>query len=240
MISLAIIADIRLYREGLAEVLGREPDIRVVGTASGDEAAILRIAADAPDVAVLDMAITASAAIARTLGKSGAGIAVLALGVPETESHVLACAEVGVAGVVPREGSLQDLLAGVRQVARGEAHYSPRVVAALLQRLAARSRPREQAADRLTARELEIVRLIDQGLTNKEIAAHLYIELATVKNHVHNILEKLRLHGRAEAAAWVRAQRDISSSALGIYIIPGSSPSPGTAGKGLDRLSTPP
>lgn len=216
MISLAIITDIRLYREGLAEVLGRESDIRVVGTASSDEASIRRIVRDAPDVALLDMAMSASATIARTLGQSGTGIAVLALGVPETESHVLACAEVGAAGYVPREGSLQDLLDGVRQVACGEAHYSPRLMAVLLQRFAARSAPRDQALGRLTARELEIVGLIDRGLTNKEIAAHLYIELATVKNHVHNILEKLQLRGRAEAAAWVRAQRDISSGAFGI------------------------
>lgn len=212
MISLAIIADIRLYREGLAEILGRQPDIRVVGTASSDEAGIGRIVRAAPDVALLDMAIPGSAAIARILGDSGTGIAVLALGVPETESHVLACAEVGAAGYVPREGSMQDLLDGVRQVARGEAHYPPRLVTVLLQRFAARSVPRDQAPGRLTVRELEIVKLIDRGLTNKEIAAHLYIELATVKNHVHNILEKLHLTCRTEAAAWVRAQRDISAA----------------------------
>jgi DNA-binding NarL/FixJ family response regulator len=142
------------------------------------------------------------------LGESRAGIAVLALGVPETESHVLACAKAGAAGYIPREGSLQDLLDGIRQVARGEAHYSPRLVAILLQRFTARDTRREPAVERLTVRELEIVQLIDQGLTNREIAAQLFIELATVKNHVHNILEKLQLRGRTEAAAWVRTQRD--------------------------------
>jgi two-component system, NarL family, nitrate/nitrite response regulator NarL len=214
VISLAIVADIRLYREGLAEVLDRQSDIRVVGTASSDEAGVHRIVQAAPDVVLLDMAMAASASVARMLGDSGAGIAVLALGVPETESHVLACAEIGAAGYVPREGSLQDLLDGLHRVARGEAHYSPRLVAVLLQRLAAHSTPCDPVASRLTIRELEIVELIDRGMTNKEIAAHLYIELATVKNHVHNILEKLHLHGRTEAAAWVRAQRGVSSAVL--------------------------
>ena len=214
MISLAIISDIRLYREGLAEVLGRQPDVRVVGTAGNDEASVRHIVQAAPDVALLDMAMPASASVARTLGESAPGIAVLALGVPETEPHVLACAEVGAAGYVPREGNLQDLLDGVRQVARGEAHYSPRLVAVLLQRFAARSAPCEPAAERLTSRELEVVELIDQGLTNKEIGERLYIELATVKNHVHNILEKLHLRRRTEAAAWVRARRDIASVVL--------------------------
>ena len=223
MISLAIVADIRLYREGLAEVLDRQSDIRVVGTASSDEAGVHRIVQAAPDVVLLDMAMAASASVARMLGDSGAGIAVLALGVPETESHVLACAEIGAAGYVPREGSLQDLLDGLHRVARGEAHYSPRLVAVLLQRLAARSTPCDPVASRLTIRELEIVELIDRGMTNKEIAAHLYIELATVKNHVHNILEKLHLHGRTEAAAWVRAQRGVSSAVL-LDLNPGTRP----------------
>jgi two-component system, NarL family, nitrate/nitrite response regulator NarL len=214
VISLAIVADIRLYREGLAEVLDRQPGIRVVGTAGHDEADVRHIVQAAPDVVLLDMAMPTSPSIARMLGDSGAGIAVLALGVPETEHHVLACAKVGAAGYVPREGSLQDLLEGVRQVARGEAHYSPRLVPVLLQRFAARGAPREPAAERLTARELEIVELIDQGLTNQEIAKQLYIELATVKNHVHNILEKLHLRRRTEAAAWVRAQRGAPSAAL--------------------------
>lgn len=214
MISLAIVADIRLYREGLAEVLGRQPEIRVVGTASNDETCVRQIAQAAPDVVLLDMAMPGSVSIAGMLGDSGAGIAVLALGVPETESHVLACAKVGAVGYIPREGSLQDLLDGIRQVARGEAHYSPRLVAVLLQRFTVRGTPREPAAKRLTIRELEIVDLIDKGLTNKEIAAQLYIELATVKNHVHNILEKLHLRGRTEAAAWVRARRDTLSAVL--------------------------
>ena len=115
---------------------------------------------------------------------------------------------------MPREGSLQDLLEGIRQVTRGEAHDSPQLVTVLLRRFAARRAPREPVLERLTARELEIVELIDQGLTNKEIAAQLYIELATVKNHVHNILEKLHVRRRTEAAAWVRAQRGPPSAAL--------------------------
>jgi two-component system nitrate/nitrite response regulator NarL len=199
VITVAILADIRLYREGLAEVLGRQPDIRVVGTAGNDTAGVQRVVHCAPDVALVDMAMPGSASIARSLAATGVGVKVLALAVPETESHVLACAEVGVAGYVPREGSLDDLLA------------------ALLQRFADRRTPKlpSQCTDRLTTRELQIVGLIDQCLTNKEIAERLFIELATVKNHVHNILEKLQIRGRSEAAAWIRAQRCADRVATG-------------------------
>ncbi len=88
MISLAIVADIRLYREVLAEILDRQPGIRVVGTASNDETSVRQITQTAPDVVLLDMAMPASASVARMLADYGAGIAVLALGVPETESHL--------------------------------------------------------------------------------------------------------------------------------------------------------
>jgi len=209
VISVAILADIRLYREGLAQLLDRQLDVCVVATAGNDQAGVQQVAQSAPDVALIDMAMPGSAAIARSLASTGPGIKVLALCVPETESHVLACAEVGIVGYVPREGSLDDLIAALYGVARGDAHYSPRIMAALLLRLAARSAEQRPAppADRLTRRERQIVELIDQGLTNKEIAERLYIELATVKNHVHNILEKLQIHGRGEAVAWMRAQR---------------------------------
>ena len=209
MVSVVILADIRLYRDGLAEVLGRQAGIRVVGTGAGDSGGVRRVLEAEPDVALVDMAMVGSAAVVRSLARAVPGVRILALAVPETDRHVLACAEAGITGYVPREGSLDDLVATLRRVARGEAAYSPRIVAVVVQRLAAMTTPQPAtASDRLTARETEIVDLIDGGLTNREIAARLCIELATVKNHVHNILEKLQIGSRAEAAALIRSSRD--------------------------------
>jgi len=131
---------------------------------------------------------------------------VVALGVPEVEPHILACAEAGVTAYVPREGSLDDLVATLKGVAVGEMRCSPRIAASLFRRVAtlALERHAERATGRLTVRETEILKLVDEGLTNKEIARRLYIELPTVKNHMHNILEKLQLRSRREAAAWMR------------------------------------
>jgi DNA-binding NarL/FixJ family response regulator len=109
---------------------------------------------------------------------------------------------------------LDDIVAATTAVVRGETACSPRVAATLLRRVAdrARERPYSEFAP-LTSRERQVVALIDEGLSNKEIAARLCIELSTVKNHVHNLLEKLGARGRAEAAARVRVALHASGAA---------------------------
>jgi len=161
-------------------------------------------------VVLLDTAIPDNVWIVRALVAAVPGPKVVALAVPEVEREVLACAEAGVAGYVTREGSVEDLVAAVESVARGEMVISPRMAATLLQRVATLALEQSPAAieARLTTREVEILDLIDQGLSNKEIARRLTIELSTVKNHVHNILEKLNVTRRGEAAARARAARE--------------------------------
>jgi DNA-binding NarL/FixJ family response regulator len=169
-----------------------------------------------PDLALLDMAMPDSIPAATALARAAPGMPIIALAVPDSESHVIACAEAGIVAYVAREATLPDLVRAIEGAARGEAHCSPRVAGSLLRRIGALSR--ERVADdadcaRLTARELEIVALIDRGLSNKEIARALFIELPTVKNHVHHILEKLGVRRRSEAAARVRAMRRGESTA---------------------------
>jgi DNA-binding NarL/FixJ family response regulator len=134
----------------------------------------------------------------------------VALAVPDQEARVLACAEAGVSSYVPREASLADLAAAIESAARGEAVCSPRMTALLFRRVRVLSRVRPEPAEvpELTARQWEIIDLIDEGLSNKEIARRLYIEVPTVKNHVHNILDKLQVRRRSEAAARVRGLRE--------------------------------
>lgn len=207
MIRVLIVAHIRLYREGLAQMLQEERRIAVVGTAVGADEAVLALREHEPDVVLLDMAIPDNVWLVRALVAAVPGTKVVALAVPEVEREVLACAEAGVAGYVTREGSVEDVVEAVESVARGEMLCSPRMAATLLQRVAtlALERSPESIEARLTRRELEILDLIDQGLSNKEIARRLTIELSTVKNHVHNVLEKLNVNRRGEAAARARA-----------------------------------
>src|SRR5439155_3862772 len=131
---------------------------------------------------------------------------IVAFAVVETDAEILACAEAGVSAWVPREGSIDDLVATIESVERDELHCPPKLASTLFRRLASLTRrlPQRSPADGLTAREREILALIDRGLSNKEIAVRLSVEVTTVKNHVHNILDKLQVSRRNEAAAFVR------------------------------------
>jgi two-component system nitrate/nitrite response regulator NarL len=202
--KICIVADTRLYRDGLARCLAGKYD--VVGGASDGNDAVHGVLDLRPELVLMDMAILDSAPTVRAIVDLDSRVKVVALAVPETEGHVLACAEAGISGYVPREASLWDLIATVDSVAKGEAMCSPRIAGGLFRRIAmlAAERQPDSPHTTLTRREAEVVDLINQGLSNKEIAGRLFIEVATVKNHVHNILEKLQVHRRGEAAARMR------------------------------------
>ena len=208
MISILIVSDVRLYREALVERLAQRDGLTVVGTAVRPQDARAQAAELTPNVVVVDHALPESLGTARLIAALGPQIRVVVLGVSDSEDDVLAYAEAGVAGYVPRDASLDDLVAAIESAARGELLCSPRVAGVLLRWVARWSRTGVEppARSALTSREAEIVRLIEQGLSNKEIATRLGIEVATVKNHVHNLLEKLRVHHRMEAAARLRGR----------------------------------
>jgi DNA-binding NarL/FixJ family response regulator len=204
---IVIVADVRLYRDGLSEGLRGSGSIDVVGSAASFEHAVDVARRERPDVVLLDMYPAWSLALTRRLRRGPRGPAVVALAVPESESAVVAFAEAGVAGFVPRGASLVELVEIVSIVWRGGAACSPRVAASLLRRIVAQAGDGPAAPVppvRLTSRESEVLALLEEGLSNKEIAARLYIEVATVKNHVHNVLGKLGVHRRTEAAARFR------------------------------------
>jgi two-component system nitrate/nitrite response regulator NarL len=203
-----IVAEIRLYREGLAGALSNH-GIVVAELADGHDEALQCVARTSPDVVVLDMALPDSGELVRALRRRAADSRVVVVGVPENESAVIACAEAGGVGYVARDGSVADLVAAIDLAVRGEVICPPKIAASLLRRVAhLATTPEPQAlAARLTKREREVLALIDLGLSNREIAQRLYIELSTVKNHVHNILEKLGARRRSEAAAYAHGRR---------------------------------
>ena len=213
MTRILVVGDIRLYCDGVAAHLDHSDGLSVIGVATDRSTAIEAARGGRPDVVLLDMAIADSLTLVRELRAAAPSTRVVALTIPEVERAVVACAEAGVAGYVPRTGSLADLVTVVRSAARNESIVSPSIANSLLRRIAALASDRAAAETAmLTPREIEIVRLIDQGCSNKEIAARLSIELATVKNHVHNLLDKLGVHRRSEAAAQLR--RAFASSSM--------------------------
>jgi two-component system nitrate/nitrite response regulator NarL len=207
-VRVMIVGDVRLYREGIAASLEHRADIGVVCTGRSMDVE-RRISECDPEVLVLDMASPGSLDLMRRIATSAPGVRVVAFAVEETEHDVLLCAEAGAAGYVASDGTLEDLVNTIRSVARGELLCSPRIAATLFRalRVQAPETGVDQLALTLTAREREIAPLLEQGLSNKEIAAQLHIEVATVKNHVHNLLEKLQVGSRGEAAARLRTSQ---------------------------------
>jgi two-component system, NarL family, nitrate/nitrite response regulator NarL len=202
MTRVLIVGGIRLYRDGLAQLLGAQEGFTVVATESSGHAAAARVERLAPDVALVDMGIPDLDAIASTLAAHAPRIPLVVMGIADSDSEVLACAERGAAGFVTREASVEELTATMRRAAAGELICSPRTAGTLMRRLGALSAELKHGPQRvrLTRREHEVATLMRQDLSNKEIATRLRIEVATVKIHVHNVLDKLNVHRRGDAA----------------------------------------
>jgi two-component system nitrate/nitrite response regulator NarL len=147
---------------------------------------------------------------------AGARVVTVGLGA----GAALACAEAGAVAALPSSASVDDLVDVFRSVIAGHAVFAPSVVAQLVGRVSALTSVRTRAPElpnRITNRELQVLELIDDGLSNKEIAARLHVELATVKNHVHRILNKLEVQRRSQAAAAFRATSSSVANVPGRY-----------------------
>jgi DNA-binding NarL/FixJ family response regulator len=209
-IRVAIIHRNRLFREGLAFVLSQQCDIIVATCTDGTNGSLAEIGRLHPDVIILDFSQQGRDGLyeARQLREASPGSKLLLMGLTESEEDVLACIEAGAAGLLQREASLEELLLNIRALMAGEVLCSPRIIALLFSQITeeahARERMQQPGQPHLTSRERQILALIEERCSNKEIAVRLEIEIQTVKNHVHNILEKLQLHSRREAASYAR------------------------------------
>jgi two-component system nitrate/nitrite response regulator NarL len=202
LVRVFLVADVRLHRDLLAAALAEEDGIEVAGSAHGD-VACLAVGMSNADVVLVDGGSLAGPATVRALVAASPTAKVIVTGLPEDESGVVDLVEAGIAGYATADQALGDVVAAVAAAADGELQCSPRVSAALAERLtalAAARRHRDGGAS-LTPREREIAALIGDGLSNKQIARRLSIELATVKNHVHNILRKLGVSRRDQIRA---------------------------------------
>ncbi len=196
-----IISENRLHRDGLAILLGGCPSIAVVG-AHDVRDSISALRGMTTDVALLDAPLPNNAGIVSALRAVVARLRILAVGVRETASDVLACAAAGIDGYVRIEASLRDAVSAIENAVRGELICSPKVVASLYQSVRFERAPPNGA---LTARELQVAELMNRGLSNKEIARRLQLQPCTAKNHVRNILGKMNVHRRGQAVAKLRS-----------------------------------
>jgi DNA-binding NarL/FixJ family response regulator len=201
-VRVLVVTEIRLYREGVADALRRLPDVEEALTADHAAAAVVTARQAEVDVVLLDMTLPDTTRATRSLLAARPHLKVVALGAADEGPAVVACAEAGITGYVSRDATLDDLAEALRCTMRGEAPCSARVAAGLLQHIAHQAQLRGQLTlpVQLTPRERDVVRLLESGLSNKQIARSLDLQLSTVKNHVHNILAKYGATGRSDLA----------------------------------------
>lgn len=202
-----IVGDVNLYTKGLAQILRSQPSVSVIGTASDFDSALCVFARLTPHIVLLDMAMPRAFEAARRIHAVSPETRIIALSVSEDRREICTCAEAGVDAIVMRDASVDDLLDVMNSASNGEFYCSPRTAAFLLEHVASLARRCDGLADipTLTRRQTHILDLLTCGFSNKEIALRLGIEVATVKNHVHQILQRLQVNRRGEAAAvWLQ------------------------------------
>lgn len=206
-----IVADVRLYRDGLATTLAGRARFEIVGTAATRAGAIAAAVSLRPDIAIVDMAVPDALNLIRDFRMSS-GAAVVAFAVDEVAADILSCAQAGAAGYVTADASLDDLAAALEGAAAGELRCSPKIAGELFRSFAQTAAERAFTANPfLTSRERDVLNLLREGLSNKEIGRHLNLAESTVKNHVHHILEKLNVRTRAQAAIQTTGRRQLGA-----------------------------
>jgi DNA-binding NarL/FixJ family response regulator len=205
-IRVLICEDQELIRAGYTTVLGAQPDLEVVGQAVNGREALAQIDRLRPDVVVMDIQMPLLDGIEVTRRVAGPGTAgqakILVVTTFNVGQYVYDALRAGASGFLVKDAPLDELVEGVRTVARGESLLSPAVTRTLIGRYAERIQPAAPAGgplDRLARRELEVLKLIAGGLSNAEIAAELVLSVETVKTYVSRILTKLDLRDRVQA-----------------------------------------
>ena len=208
-----VVDDHALFRRGLDRVLSDEPDIEVVGEAGDGVEAVGRVRELTPDVVIMDVRMPRATGIeaARTIRAMVPETKVIMLTVSDLEEDLYEAVKAGANGYLLKEVSIGEVADAVRAVAAGHSLVSPSMASKLLTEfnaLAQRADERQRAlSPKLTERELEVLKLVAKGLSNREIGNELFIAENTVKNHVRNVLEKLQLHSRMEAVVYAMREK---------------------------------
>ena len=213
-ISLVLVDDNRLLREGLARLIREQKDFRILAASADAEEAMSMVREAKPDVVLLDYGLEGhdSLALTATVHREVPEARVIVLGLLPIKEDILSFVRAGASGFIMRDATFDEFVHTIRSVVAGMVVLPSQLTESLFNQIASqavrRGSPRDLEAIRLTQRERQVIDLIGEGLANKDIAARLHIAIHTVKSHVHNVLEKLALHTRLEVAAFSRTQGD--------------------------------
>ncbi|MER7363991.1 response regulator transcription factor [Nonomuraea wenchangensis] len=199
-IRVLVADDQAMVRRGFRLLLDDEPDMEVVGEAGDGEQAVRRVRALAPDVALMDIRMPGVNGLEATRRLAGLPTRIIVLTTFDLDEYVYEALRAGAAGFLTKEAPAELLIEAVRVVAAGDGMLTPGVTRRVIEAFARSAPPRRSPAlDALTARELEVLRLMARGLSNPEIGRELFISGTTAKTHVSRILTKLGLRDRVQA-----------------------------------------
>lgn len=204
MIRVLLVDDHPVVREGLRGMLDAEPDLVVIGEAGSGEEAVSLAIAEQPDVVLMDLRMPGldGAGATEKIMSSAGGSRVIVLTTYETDADILRAVEAGATGYLLKDASRAELAGAIRAATRGETVLAPSVASRLVRRM------RTPAPQSLSAREIEVLRLVAKGMTNSEVGAALHISEATVKTHLLRVFNKLGVSDRT-AAVTTAMQRGI-------------------------------
>ena len=212
-ITLVLIDDNRLLREGLAALIHTQSGFKVLTASADVEEALQRVREAKPDVVLLDFGLVDhdSLSLTATVHAEVPSARVIVMGLLSVQEDVVEYVQAGASGFIMKDASFEEFFSTIRAVAGGAEVLPPALTNSLFARIARAAargnKTRVLEAVRLTSRERQVVELLGEGLSNKEIATRLHIAVHTVKSHVHNVLEKLALRSRLEVAAFSHARR---------------------------------
>ena len=211
VISVALIEDNRLVREGITALLNQLPDFDVVAAGSSADTALLRDVT--PHVVLLDLGLRNgdSLRMAERVKKEFPEAKVIVMDLLPVHEEIVEYVNAGVEGFIMKDATLEELAATIRSVAGGVNVLPPQMTGSLFSQIGrdavTKGRPIALDSVRMTPREREVIDLIAEGMSNKEIAKRLHIATHTVKSHVRNIMEKLTLHTRLQIAAFAHGEK---------------------------------
>ncbi|HET6273711.1 MAG TPA: response regulator transcription factor [Bacteroidota bacterium] len=206
-IRILLIEDNRLLREGITAMLKEQPDMKIVASA-GNSDALLRVKKLNPHVVLLDLGLRShsSLSVVELVRKEAPHAKIIVMDLVPVQTELVEFVRAGVSGFILKDASLDDFLKTIRLVAEGAKVLPPPMTDSLFSQIVEHATRKGRGnlfrSVRMTKREREVVDMIAEGLSNKDIAAKLSIATDTVKSHVHNILEKLALHTRLEIASY--------------------------------------
>jgi DNA-binding NarL/FixJ family response regulator len=211
-ISIILIDDNRLVREGLAGLIRGETDFKILAASADADEALRKVRDAKPQIVLLDFGLEGSDSmeVASGIRTQAPDARIIIMGLSPLQDNVAEFVRTGVSGFLMKDSSFETFVNTIRAVAGGAQVLPKELTGSLFGQIARnavrKSAPKALAAVRITRREREVIDLISDGLSNKEIAVRLGIAVHTVKSHVHNVLEKLSLHSRLEVAAFTRPQ----------------------------------